>query len=311
MKRKVSIFNFTNVYNKESFYRDDKSSISCDAEKELHGENSNTCGAEKKLHGEISNSFWGGNGASVDIINCADIPGTNCMCDDGAMSEIRQRISEHGIGADEIHFIDNGNYHYMSAITLEMVKEPFSLVVFDHHPDMQPPMFGDILSCGGWVLYALENNPNIKDVHIIGADRKLIDDLPDDVRERAHFYDISDVFEKRVDGESASCNDYDDIDDLKKCVILPETQFPFYISVDKDVVTPDEITTNWDQGEMRVSELLATIDRFFDERKVIGVDICGECAPEQEGINVDEAIAGNDAFNGEILERILSHIDKE
>ncbi len=294
MKKKVSIFNFTNVYNKESFYRDDKSSISCSI----------------------------GNATFLNVIDCSKISGTNCMCDDGAMSEIRSIIREHEIEADEIHFIDNGNYHYMSAIMLEQVKEPFSLVVFDHHPDMQPPMFGDILSCGGWVLYALENNPNIRDVHIIGADRKLIDELPDDVRERAHFYDVydvicrrdnyfngSDVHEKRVDGESASYNDYDDIDDLKKCVILPETQFPVYISVDKDVVTPDEITTNWDQGEMRVSELLATIDSFFDERKVIGVDICGECAPEQEGINVDEAIAGNDVFNGGILGRVLDHLD--
>ena len=252
MKKKVSIFNFTNVYIKESFYRDDKSSI-------------------------------------LNVIDCSKISGTNCMCDDGAMSEIRSIIREHEIGADEIHFIDNGNYHYMSAIMLEQVKEPFSLVVFDHHPDMQPPMFGDILSCGGWVLYALENNPNIRDVHIIGADRKLIDELPDDVRERAYFYDAYDVICRR---------DY-----------FPETQFPVYISVDKDVVTPDEITTNWDQGEMRVSELLATIDSFFDERKVIGVDICGECAPEQEGINVDEAIAGNDAFNGGILGRVLDHLD--
>lgn len=308
MKKKVSIFNFTNVYNKESFYRDDKSSISCDIEKEPCVDDSDSCET--------------GNRAGVEMVDFSAVSGTNCMCDDGAMSQIRSEIRQHGIGADEIHFIDNGNYHYMPAIMLEQVKEPFSLVVFDHHPDMQPPMFGDILSCGGWVLYALENNPNIRDVHIIGADRKLIDELPDDVRERAHFYDVydvicrrdyyfngSDVHEKRVDGESASCNDYDDIDDLKKCVILPETQFPVYISVDKDVVTPDEITTNWDQGEMRVSELLATIDRFFDEKKVIGVDICGECAPEQEGINVDEAIAGNDAFNGEILERVLDHLD--
>ena len=141
MKKKVSIFNFTNVYNKESFYRDDKSSISCSI----------------------------GNATCLNVIDCSKISGTNCMCDDGAMSEIRSIIREHEIGADEIHFIDNGNYHYMSAIMLEQVKEPFSLVVFDHHPDMQPPMFGDILSCGGWVLYALENNPNIRDVHIIGA----------------------------------------------------------------------------------------------------------------------------------------------
>ena len=258
MKKRVSIFNFSGIYDIESFYRNDKSSI---------------------------------------CVNCREIPGTNCMCDDAAMEMIRGRISEAGIGADEIHFIDNGNYHYMSAIMLEQVKEPCSLVVFDHHPDMQPPMFGDILSCGGWVLYALEHSSFIRDVHVIGADRKLIEELPEDVRSRAQFYDVSEV----VLGV--------DDDDREAEIMLPKTQYTVYLSIDKDVVLDSELTTNWDQGEMRMADLLSAVRRFIAEREIIGIDICGECAPEQEGINVEAAAAGNDAFNGQILEAICKSND--
>ena len=103
-------------------------------------------------------------------IDCSDIPGTDCYCDDEAVEAIRKRIADAGIThARGIHFFDNGNYHYMSKIWTDMVQEPFSLVVFDHHPDMQEPRFGNILSCGGWVLEVLRSNPFVQGVTLIGV----------------------------------------------------------------------------------------------------------------------------------------------
>ena len=49
-----------------------------------------------------------------------------------------------------------------------MVKEPFELLVFDHHTDMQRPAFVGILSCGGWIREALETNENLKHVILVG-----------------------------------------------------------------------------------------------------------------------------------------------
>ena len=162
-----------------------------------------------------------------------------------------------------------------------MIKEPFSLIVFDHHPDMQPPMFGDILSCGGWVQKVIEDNDFVRDVHIIGADRELIDKLDENNVKRVHFYDIEDVQQNG----------------------LPKTEYPLYLSVDKDVVKRDELITNWDQGEMGKEELLGYIHNLMSapDRKLIGVDICGECALDQEGIDVGAAIAGNDGFNLRVM----------
>jgi arginase family enzyme len=189
--------------------------------------------------------------------------------------------------ARSVHFIDSGNYHYMSALWLDMVKEPFSLVVLDHHPDMQPPMFGDILSCGGWVLNVLENNPCVRDVHVIGADRELISKLDKEIQSKAKFYDLEDIFD-------AGTGD----------IRLPETEYPVYLSIDKDVIARDELVTNWDQGEARWEDVTSFTRKILSDRQVIGVDICGECAPDQEDCDVALETEGNDEFNKDILEYI-------
>lgn len=257
MNKNVTVLNFSGIYDHESFYLQDKSSR---------------------------------------FVDMRDISGTNCMCDEEARKEILRRILEDYDDAESsfaggIHFIDNGNYHYISALYTGMIKEPFSLVVLDHHPDMLPPMF-DILSCGGWVMDVINNNPYVRDVHIIGADKKLIEELDDEIRNKAIFYELSDVF----------CGE--------KQIRLPDTKLPVYLSIDKDVLKKDEITTNWDQGELTVDDLMFFIRALFITEKkcfgrdILGVDICGECAADQEGCDIDRAIRGNDEFNLNIIQHL-------
>ena len=69
-------------------------------------------------------------------IDCTDLNGTNYYCDAEAAKVIRQRMAPYL--PEGIHFIDSGNYHYISKFWTDKIKTPFSLVVFDHHPDMQP-----------------------------------------------------------------------------------------------------------------------------------------------------------------------------
>ena len=258
MTDQISVFDFSGIYQEESFYRDDKGS---------------------------------------SFLDLRDISGTNCMCDDAAVEEIKRHIEKEKITPEGIHFIDSGNYHYMSAILTGMVKEPFSLVVFDHHPDMQPPMFGDILSCGGWVLKVLEENEYVRGVHIIGADPGLVEKLEPDGAKKVRFYHC---------GEDGAV-DRNITNEMKKsCGILNveelATEYPVYLSIDKDVLSKDELITNWDQGDMTRKELFLLVKKLASNGRFIGVDICGECAPDQEGIDVTGAIHGNDRFNKEILE---------
>ena len=115
---------------------------------------------------------------SVKWINVKGLPGSNCYCDEEAMNQIREKILEFPING--IHFMDSGNYHYMSRIWLEKMTEPFRLLVFDNHTDMQPPAFGGILSCGGWIAASLEELPLLQEVILCGPDEEAYQQVPDE-----------------------------------------------------------------------------------------------------------------------------------
>ena len=336
----VSVISLSGIYERESFYRDV---------------------------------------LGITFLDMRDVSGTNCMCDDVAKELLLDRIGNgcgtsavraafDGGSVDErsrmqdnangilpygLHFIDNGNYHYLSALYLSMVKEPFSLVVLDHHPDMQRPMF-DILSCGGWVLEVLEKNQFVRDVHIIGADRKLIEELDPADREKVKFYDVDEIF----GGVGFDAGEVRGIGNVCGAgvsgICLPDTNYPVYLSIDKDVIRRSELTTNWDQGEMAASQVLGlakallhgtksgsvgcdckddgretvgrdgsvyrtesddatgqaekkhVTGRADSDIRLLGIDVCGECAPDQEDCDLEKAIASNDEFNRKILELFKS-----
>ena len=235
--------------------------------------------------------------AKIRWIDCSDIPGTDCYCDDEAVTAIRKCIADAGIThARGIHFFDNGNYHYMSKIWTDMVQEPFSLVVFDHHPDMQEPRFGNILSCGGWVKKVLDENQFINNVVIIGVADHLVDEIRAElsqagdagVLDKVKFIKESELGKENLLSSLAS-----------------RLSSNLYLSIDKDALSPAFAATNWDQGSLDVAALKEIIAGLAASHKIIGVDICGERARDfagDEHHTVQEANALNDRINRELVE---------
>lgn len=206
-------------------------------------------------------------------LDLRNLQGTNCYCDEEAENRIRAKIKE-AFPEDEaafrgIHFLDSGNYHYLSLFWLEKITTPFSLVVFDHHPDMQQPLFDGIISCGGWIRNALDTNPFLEMVYLIGVDEALWKEvrltLPDSSRARVRF------------GEQA-------LAELRRAGCRK-----IYLSLDKDVLCEEDARCDWDQGNMRLKELLKIIGEIAEQHQVMGTDICGEkpdsCVPEDLRIN--------------------------
>ena len=241
-------------------------------------------------------------------IDCTDIPGTDCYCDDEAVVAIRRRIADAGIkDASGIHFFDNGNYHYMSKIWTDMVQEPFSIVVFDHHPDMQEPRFGNILSCGGWVKKVLEENRFIDNVVIIGVADHLAEefkseiasqpaDARNDLQHKVTFIRESESPAVTLEGRSP--------DRVHSTFHIPHSSH-LYISIDKDALSPTYAATNWDQGSLDVATLKEIIAGLAASHKIIGIDICGERARDfagDEHHSVQEADVLNDRINRELVE---------
>ena len=113
------------------------------------------------------------------IADFSSFEGTNCYCSAESADRIRRELADLPLHA--FHFIGTGDYHYQTLFWLERIAEPFSLVLFDHHPDDQEGAFGeDLLSCGGWVacarrLPALQADIWIRDT----ADFPALAALPD------------------------------------------------------------------------------------------------------------------------------------
>lgn len=258
--------------------------------------------------------------AKIRWIDCSDIPGTDCYCDDEAVTAIRKCIADAGIThARGIHFFDNGNYHYMSKIWTDMVQEPFSLVVFDHHPDMQEPRFGNILSCGGWVKKVLDENQFINNVVIIGVADHLVDEIraelsqagDADILDKVTFIKESEVRETGTPSSfSRTPTSFSRMrESLRSPTESGMTEGRIYISIDKDALSPTYAATNWDQGSLDVAALKEIIVCLATSHKIIGVDICGERARDFAGNEyhtVQEADALNDRINRELSDFLTS-----
>lgn len=222
----------------------------------------------------------------VSWVEVQDITGTNCYCDDEAKVEIQKRIAD--LTPEGIHFIDSGNYHYMSRIWLEKIEEPFRLLVFDNHTDMQLPTFGGLLSCGGWIAAALEELPNLKEVILVGPDEEAFSQVESWMQEKVCFLSREALLQKKEEEKTAF------FEKIK-------TDLPLYISVDKDVLCEEDASATWSQGDMKLSELeryLETVLTVFsdEEQRVTGMDVCGECDAEAAG---DHGL--NDVANAVLL----------
>ena len=56
----------------------------------------------------------------------------------------------------------------------EQIKQDFSLILFDHHTDMQKPMIGHMTSCGDWAGKVLKANPWLQQLILIGPQERDI-----------------------------------------------------------------------------------------------------------------------------------------
>lgn len=184
------------------------------------------------------------------------LSGTDGYCSKEAAQAIKDEISQYG--PHGIHFLDSGNYHYVSKFWTDMIKEPFSLVLIDHHTDMQDSRIDGMLSCGDWVKAVIEQNQLLKHVFVLGVPKESAMKV-----DKALLPKVTFVTEK-------------DFHDFLSGAKEPADGETIYISIDKDVLSPKDAITNWDQGEMREADLRKFLFHQVERENVIGVDVCGE-----------------------------------
>ena len=223
--KETVIMNFSGIYKNQNFYKNY-------AEEEI---------------------FW---------TELSDLSGCNCYCDAEASDRIRKEIQ--AFTGKGLHFIDSGNYHYMTRLWLEKLQIPFRLLVFDNHTDMQPPAFGRLLSCGGWIAASLEELPLLQEVILVGPDEEAYTQVEPDLQQKVLFLSREKLSTMTAEEKEGFFNNLSE-------------DLPLYVSVDKDVLCKGDASTTWSQGVMHLSELMSFLELVLERQNILGMDVCGEC----------------------------------
>lgn len=223
--KETVIMNFSGIYKNQNFYKNY-------AEEEI---------------------FW---------TELSDLSGCNCYCDAEASDRIRKEIQ--AFTGKGLHFIDSGNYHYMTRLWLEKLQIPFRLLVFDNHTDMQPPAFGGLLSCGGWIVASLEELPLLQEVILVGPDEEAYTQVEPDLQQKVLFLSREKLSTMTAEEKEGFFNNLSE-------------DLPLYVSVDKDVLCKGDASTTWSQGDMLLSELMSFLELVLERQNILGMDVCGEC----------------------------------
>ncbi|MFV9511508.1 arginase family protein [Tepidibacillus sp. LV47] len=228
-------------------------------------------------------------------IDLDDIKHTNYYCEETACTKIKERLNENPHRG--ITFIGSGNYHYVTYLLLSEIKEPFTLILFDHHTDamIDSSAVSNLISCGSWVARAISRLPFLQKVLIIGVRKDLFPLIHPSLRSKVSILPENDL--------QLSPNFV--LHWLQKEI----TTDTVYISIDKDVLDIDYVKTNWDQGNMSLPELLIVLKEIIRQKEVYGVDICGEYPTDPFSAfqpNSLETIRKNEETNQKILETILT-----
>jgi len=195
-------------------------------------------------------------------------------------------------------FLGSGDFHHISETLIRQINEPACLIVFDFHPDWDilPPSF----ACGSWVTSALKNK-NISKCLLIGAGSH---DLSSPALQTANLTALADnrleiypyrhkpssVYFRRVaSNRSITIQkgifadkiiwhqlEQEDLAAFTRGLIKRLPTPKAYISIDKDCLKKDFALTNWEEGFLRLDQLLTMLKLMRENLDIIGLDVAGD-----------------------------------
>lgn len=211
-----------------------------------------------------------------------------------------------------VTWMGSGDFHHVSGVLASMLaqarRDPITIVQFDNHPDWVASQ--DATHCGSWVKQVIDDDlvervvglgmtssdiswPEIKRAglaHVASGRIVMFPLAPaqsfvwrDYGRGPGHDQDGHRLIWK---GIAATFNDD------SAAIVLSSIKTPaIYVSIDKDVLDQGDADTNWDQGRMRLSDLLAWLKALAKSHQIIGLDVVGDRSSPR--------------FGGPILSRFL------
>ncbi len=179
--------------------------------------------------------------------------------------------------------LGSGDFHHLSWPLIERVssRTSFQVVVLDNHPDNMRFPFG--VHCGSWVR-RVALMPEVSHVHVvgicsgdIGRSHAWENYLTPLRRGKLSYWSVGvDVGWARRVGVGHAFRAFDNVGSMTDAFWERQRARPrpTYLSIDKDVFSPDVAHTNWDQGQMQLVHAAAIIHNLCDN--LLGSDITGE-----------------------------------
>ncbi|WP_273039104.1 arginase family protein [Tepidanaerobacter syntrophicus] len=193
-----------------------------------------------------------------------------------------------------ISFLGSSDFHHLSFSLISNLPEKISLILIDHHSDMYET-FPHLISCGSWLAELIKEG-KIEKCIIVGVDAGDFAIEKYSLKESNLLFITENEPEKLLISKIASQ--------------LSRIETPVYISIDKDVLRPQDAATGWDQGTMSIAGLKRLICTIKNNAYVFAVDICGEwMLPGDKILLTNEDIWRNrlnEAANLEILRALTS-----
>lgn len=206
-----------------------------------------------------------------------------------ALARFRQRLEQAGPppgSGPEVTFIGSGDYHHLAATLIGRAATPLSVIHFDNHPDWVrlPPAW----HCGSWVNRVLEM-PDVARVVTVGP---CSDDLVWPQLKggnlaalkigRLQIWPWRHAPSRMLGGPPLVWHNLgDDANWTERFSVILEDlpTLAVWVSIDKDVLAPENAATNWDQGQMPLSALIQALRQVGHHRHIVGIDVCGEYSP--------------------------------
>lgn len=179
-------------------------------------------------------------------------------------------------------FTGSGDYHHLSQLLLNRLptQQKFQLIICDNHPDNMRYPFG--IHCGSWVYWA-SRLPQVEHVHVLGIGSQDIglghaweNHWSPLLKRKLTYWNVNvDTRWMNWIGAGRSNRAFGNADELMRAFLAQfDRSLPVYLSIDKDVLSPEVVNTNWDQGEFLEQHLNDLIDAC--QGRIIGADITGD-----------------------------------
>lgn len=236
----------------------------------------------------------------TEVIDAIDIgPRARFWLNYTTKRQLEQRLKNSTRNA--LTFLGSGDFHHITYVLVAQFQDPFTLIVFDFHPDWDilPPRLG----CGSWVNAVLRKAQVAKclllgvsseDISSFSIQTGNLDALKNDLVEiYPYSHPPSKTFFKRVP-KNVSIAVRNGIflrticwtelktkhrGDFFKTILSRIPTQKVYLSIDKDCLQAAYAATNWEEGQMPLDELLLMLRMIKEEKEIIGADIVGDYCP--------------------------------